>query len=213
VADPGIPSSQIPPGEDWLVRRVADLERAVREMRAADILGTAGLTATPNKLTVAGELDVNGPMAVTGTLSLPAGIINNDALINPVVPVGLGVSGAAFTVNATVAVKATLNLVVPAGVSSANILAVSNASVINGSATADYITVRTIINGSGGGGAVQLASPGFMCSAGSSAQRPMSGLTSGQVIPIAVQVWATSNSWGSSGANVANVDVIALFFR
>jgi len=32
MANPGVSGSQAPAGEDWLVRRVADLERVVREL-------------------------------------------------------------------------------------------------------------------------------------------------------------------------------------
>jgi len=90
MADPGILSSQIPPGEDHVMRRIADLERAVREMRAADILGTAGLTAAPNLLTVNGALVVDGSETVNGPLA-----VHDTAAFDGATTIGgtLGVTG------------------------------------------------------------------------------------------------------------------------
>ena len=143
MADPGILSSQIPAGEDHVMRRIADLERAVREMRAADILRTAGLIAAPNLLTVTGGLvvdgseTVNGPLAVhgtatfdgdttiggnaaiTGTLSLPAGIIDNAALANPIQVQSIYLDVSNFVVTTSYVSLASATITVPAGFTSA----------------------------------------------------------------------------------------------
>lgn len=57
MAIPGTPGASVPPGEDWLVRRVADLERRLNELAAADPLRPAGVRAIPGQIA---SLDYDG---------------------------------------------------------------------------------------------------------------------------------------------------------
>lgn len=212
---PGVPGAGLPPNpfaDDALIRRVQDLERAVRELSAANPLATAGLVPSTNKLTVQGELDVTGPMVVGGTLSLPAGIIGNDALANPVNFGGIGFSSTAFTVTTSSTAVITRTITIPTGFTQAAIIGVSTAGAINGSTSAGYLYIQTVVNG--GGGSVMPAYGGpsggwaFVCA---SAMRTLTGLTPGS-ITVATNLYA-STAWGSNAANIANLDVIALFSR
>ncbi|MGV8973379.1 MAG: hypothetical protein ACOH10_13740 [Rhodoglobus sp.] len=80
-----------------LGERLAALERGAP-------LRSAGISVAPEGMTfdralkVAGDLEVTGHAAIVGTLSLPAGIIDNDALASPVAVAGNSavVNGAAI---------------------------------------------------------------------------------------------------------------------
>lgn len=66
---PGVPGYGLPT-DDVIVRRIQELERAVRELAAANPLATAGLVPRMNGLTVQGELDITGPTTIGGTLGV-----------------------------------------------------------------------------------------------------------------------------------------------
>lgn len=67
---PGVPGANLPPGDDAIIRRIQELERAVRELSAANPLATAGLVPSPNLLTVQGGLTVAGTETVSGNLNV-----------------------------------------------------------------------------------------------------------------------------------------------
>lgn len=52
---PGLPGSQFG-GEDMLIRKIRDLERAVQENAAANVLATAGIGVIPNGILVNGQM-------------------------------------------------------------------------------------------------------------------------------------------------------------
>jgi hypothetical protein len=121
---PGVPGSNLPAGEDHVMRRLADIERRMREMQAADILKPAGLQARPNGMTVFGELDVSGPMAVTGpaTIGGTLGVTGPTTISNTLATTGattiggtLGVTGVT-TLGATTGVTGALNVSGPMAV-------------------------------------------------------------------------------------------------
>ena len=110
--NPAVPGANLPAGEDHVMRRLADIERAIREMRAADILKTAGLIAAPNLLTVAGGLVVNGSETVNGPLA-----VHGTAAFDGATTIGgtLGVTGpttlgGATTVSGNTTVSGTLGV-------------------------------------------------------------------------------------------------------
>lgn len=92
------PGQFAPRGEDEWVRRVQDLEARLQRIEAANVFGLTGITPKDGGTDLDGFVNINGPLAVTGnadftgnvhiggTLDLPAGIINNDALSDPIVP-------------------------------------------------------------------------------------------------------------------------------
>jgi hypothetical protein len=121
---PGVPGSNLPAGEDHVMRRLADIERRMREMQAADILKPAGLQARPNGMTVFGELDVSGPLAVTGpaTIGGTLGVTGPTTISNTLATTGattiggtLGVTGTT-TLGATTGVTGALNVSGPMAV-------------------------------------------------------------------------------------------------
>lgn len=54
-------------GEDWLVRKVADLEQKVQQIAGANVFGTTGITPQNGGTNFEGFVNVDGPMSVTGT--------------------------------------------------------------------------------------------------------------------------------------------------
>jgi hypothetical protein len=112
---PGVPGSNLPAGEDHIMRRLADIERRMREMQAADILKPAGLFARPNGMTVAGELDVSGLLAVTGPATIGGTLATTGATT---IGGTLGVTGPA-TIGGTLNVTGTTTLGATTGVTGA----------------------------------------------------------------------------------------------
>ncbi|WP_307087819.1 hypothetical protein [Arthrobacter sp. B2I5] len=105
----------MPAGEDWIARQFTDIKRQIRELAAANPFGPMGISPQKGGMVVEGYQTVNGPMTITGSLDLPAGSVQNDALANPVQidTASNGIDGELIDTTATV--RATLTLTVPAG--------------------------------------------------------------------------------------------------
>jgi hypothetical protein len=108
---PGMPGSQVANDGD-LMRMIQDLQRDMRELKAQDLLATAGISAQPNGITVGGSETVNGPLTVNG-----ASAINGAQSVNgPLTIAGsVGVSGplnvtgtASFTGDTTIGGNASI---------------------------------------------------------------------------------------------------------
>lgn len=141
MINPGSVAGQMPPGDDALIRMIQDLQRDVRELKAQDVLRTAGLIAAPNQLTVQGELDVTGPMVVGGTLSLPAGIIDNAALAHPLY-VAFGTNSQSnFAVGTSFGDVAVAPVTIPAGFNSAVVMVFGKVMVYN-AASASWLYIE-----------------------------------------------------------------------
>jgi len=168
-------------------------------------LARSGMSVTAeDEVTVDGDFVVDGTLNVTGaaviggTLSLPAGIINNDALAQPVVPDAANVDTSGFSLTAAFAEKLGVDIVVPAGCSRAlfNVavwMQAYNANTTGGSdgTGSDYIYVYAKIGGTAGrynadgvsgNGGTKTTSAGLALSA--------SGLTPGGTVRL--------GAWGSS---------------
>ena len=197
MAAPGLPGSQVPAGEDWLVRRVADLERAVRELAAANQLATAGITTTPTGI------------AISGTLSLPAGIIDNASLASPVTAAyATTATATAWNVTTTQATMASTSITVPAGFSSAFVVAWSSVHFQDSAPNSFY--TRAVIaasNGSEMGGLANTNMSGVAMHATS-----LTGLSGGGTISLASQVRAGFASTVTAG-RIAQVGGFGIFFR
>lgn len=105
-------------------------------------LGVTGVTTLDADTTVSGSLNVTGPMAVTGTLSLPAGIINNDALAHPVMFTGTWNDLSNFAIPTTPTEVIVASLTIPAGFTSMAFTVIGTAQVGNTSASAQFIYLQ-----------------------------------------------------------------------
>lgn len=120
-----------------------------------DVTGTFGVTGTttlggPTTISgntgVSGSLNVTGPMTVGGTLSLPAGIIDNDALTSPVEFAEDASNADGFTLTQTVDATITqFAIPVPAGYTRAIVTAFGMIFVYNGTATFTYLRSRVFV--------------------------------------------------------------------
>ncbi len=211
AAQPGLPGSQFP-GEDSLVRRVQELEKAMQQFAAANVLATAGIGVVPNGITVNGSASFTGDVVIGGTLSLPAGIIDNAALTDPVVLSTAGLSQNNFNVPTTDSVYAQATVAIPAGYTRADVICMVVAGAANGSASADFLYVSSSINGVLGGETPQVANSGNYASAAANGIRSLTGLSGGN-ITVGCNVRAGTASWGTNAANFANTNAFIYFRR
>lgn len=149
------------PSQADLVSIIDDLRRRVKIMETAPRLGHSSIGAggllvnkggfitieAPGTLNVGGpatfsdDTTIGGNLAVTGTLSLPGGIIDNDALANPLQPVVDRTRANNFSITTSESVRATLTIPVPAGFSRAVASATAQLTAVNGQAVNDYVLV------------------------------------------------------------------------
>jgi hypothetical protein len=194
MAQPGSPASLMPPGEDWLVRRVQDLERTVAELVAHDVLRAAGVETAPDLMRIIGSLEV------TGDLAVPNGSITNDALANQVT----GDTGTAFasglSLNSAAQDCAAVSVTVPAGFTEARVMAVSALAAGSGIA----VNCRTRIGGSDGG-----MLTGVNGVASSAHSVGLTGLVGGGTITAVTRAASIPNT----ASGMANTTIFAMFFR
>lgn len=206
-------------GEDWVGRELTDIKRQIRELSAANVFGLTGISPKDGGTDFDGFVNVNGPMtingdaAITGALSLPAGIINNDALANPV-QIGTasnGLNNYAITTASTV--RASVVLTVPDGFTEAVVTANPTAMGQNSTATTDYLYVMAVVQGVSGGELYTSAAAGLGVGLAAPFHITLTGLTGDDEIIVSVATRAGFNTWAASTANQANIYATAIFLR
>ncbi|MEV7472217.1 hypothetical protein AB0N33_00705 [Pseudarthrobacter oxydans] len=196
----------------------------MNELRAANVFGLTGIRPKDGgtdldgfvnvngPLTVNGTQVVNGPMTITGTLSLPAGIIGNDALTDPLVISTSGVSQNNFATSTGATAYASATVTIPDGYSRADVQCMVVGGAINSTATGDYLYVASSINGVAGGETPQAAAAsGGYASAAANGIRSLTGLAGG-TITVACQIRSGGAAWTASTSNFANMNAV-IFFR
>ena len=223
---------QFPANEPNGIRKLLDkikaLELQIKES-TSNLLGTAGIRLTQlgmfidSSLTVGGSLDVTGPMVVGGTLSLPAGIINNAALTSPVIPgvVNFTDTGFAVSLDPSWVNGASTTITVPSGCTQLLATCTASAWALNPNATGgdngvggDYLRCRVSLNGqvseryssyvpgSGGQGSVSSSGSFYVPS-----------LTPGASLSISAQACAAFQAWGSNVTNKATITATLISLR
>jgi hypothetical protein len=225
------PGQFAPNGEDYIVRRIQDVEKSVQQLAAADPYRPMGITPNAGGFTVTGTetvtgalvvngtetvngpLNVNGAMAVTGTLSLPAGIIDNAALANPVAFGQSSTVSTNFALAVTETTFAAGTIPVPAGYTKAQVTIIAVAGALNPNTTSDFLYATALINGvasrqifgyvaaNNGSVEVMTAKVSFL-----------TGLSGGN-IDVAMSLSTQTAAWASSGSNRAFVEASAIFLR
>src|SRR5450756_2083678 len=102
--NPGQPK----PGIAEYAKRIHDNAVEMRD-KFNNLLKNAGIRVEPDLVRF------TGAVRIEGTLDLPAGIIGNDALANPIVPVRFNDRTSGWALAATAEVKASETLTTPAG--------------------------------------------------------------------------------------------------
>lgn len=230
----------MPEDASWIARRFEDLQRQVNELRSArgleaatigeggvNIQGGAlniytadgltllatldgdGLHVTGNEV-VSGELRVTGDTVIEGTLSLPEGIIDNDALANPVASGRYDGTTTGLTLTTTATTLHTGTISVPSGFSTALVMAFVQVGGLNPTGGVDNVRATARIQGVDGDTVIESVSAGFVGHSIAMFTRTVTGLSAGDDVTISVR-GATING-GYSGAT-GRVSAIAVFLR
>jgi hypothetical protein len=211
MPQPGKPN---PRGEDWLVRRLQDLERKLLELRAANPFGPMGISPRPGGMVVEGYQTVNGPMTITGSLDLPPASISDDALANPVQfrTASNGITD--YAIETTSTVRASVTLTVPdGGFSQALVVANATAMGTNSGTDADYLYVSAVVQAVNGGELYASAPAGLGAGLAAPFHTTLTGLTSGQIINVGVATRAGLAAWAAAPANQASIAATAIFLK
>lgn len=210
----GIPT---PLDASALTRRITALENRLKTLEGARTLTAATISSGGLRIVDDGELYVDGlaqfggDMRVSGTLSLPAGIIDNAALASPAAFGRSGGGESSFNVPTAGALVAQISITVPPGYSTAIVMAVGTAAVRNPTTGPAFLYVGAQIGAVTPNLTWGLAPAGGYTNASGSASRLLTGLSGGE-ITIATRVAAQGSAWNNT-TSMANTDAIAIFLR
>jgi hypothetical protein len=243
MAQPGILSSQIPPGEDHVMRALADIRREMRELGPSIMHSIQGivdelvahqatldaqqatLTAQQATLTttVADLATAQATLATTvsGLSAAVADIATNLASLNAVIgqqvaatAVHADSGSTAFAVTTTTTTQASVTVTVPTGYTQALILAEGQASAINNTGGVDTINVDAAVNGVVvGWSAAQDIAPGGLGGATKAAAKRLTGLTGGGTFTLSTRISSNYANWTGTTANSCNIDATVVFLR
>lgn len=237
----GQPGQFQPRGEDWIVRKLQEIERGLTELRAANVFGRTGIMprdggtdfegyvningpldingdGTVNgPLEVNGDSEFNGALSINGPLILQPGSIQNDALTSPTfTDTGYGDS-TGFAVPVGENTVATATIPIPAGYTKATVTGIGAIYLYNSAATQDYGYGRVYVDWPGGasnwGAKIPFALGPNGGSGNSSPNRLVSrsGLSGGN---ITVRLVADSNNGVPAAvSNQATINALVLFTR
>lgn len=205
---PAQPSTAV----DALMNRIKKLEGLVAELTKGSPLRQAGMGVSP------GQVDFDGNVVISGTLSLPAGIIDNDALANPLAFSADSANGDGFAIPLAETTVASRTLLVPAGFTTAVVQGIGSVFGMNTSAALDYLFARVYIDWPGGTAAGrQLITP-LTASNGSGSlsvnrQQVITGLTAGQPVTVRIAVKSSFTGLPAAPQNGASINVMATWAR
>ncbi|MDQ5863196.1 MAG: hypothetical protein M3536_13145 [Actinomycetota bacterium] len=214
---------------------MAEIKSRMQRLEAANVFGLTGIKPKAGGTDLDGFVNVNGPMVVngnetvngpitingaatiTGTLSLPAGIIGNDALTNPIfTSAGYGDANGFEAPNSETTV-ASATIAIPAGYTKATVTGIGAIYLYNSDAAPDFGYGRVYIDWPSGpsnfGAKIPFALGGSGGSGNSSPNRLVekTGLSGGS---ITVRLVADSdNGVPAHAANQATINALIIFTR
>lgn len=198
MASPGIPGSQTPAGLDYLVREIADIKRQLRE------LGPSIAASFQPVIT-----DLQNKQS-----QLDAQLAQINSLLGSVLVYGSNknytIGSATTTTRTNMAVA---SITVPDGFTKALVLAFSDATAMNSTASPDYLYVATAINAYDGGENLAPCQSGFAVTISHSAVTTLTGLTPGGTVQCIVSTRTNAAPWAASGSNLWRVQGAAIFSR
>jgi hypothetical protein len=208
------PGKYAPRGEDWLVRKVQELEQKLQQVSAANPFGVMGIKPQAGGMVVEGYQTVNGPMTIKGSLDLPPASISDAALANPVQfrTASNGIND--YAIDTTSTVRASVTLTVPdGGFSQALVIANATAMGTNSGTAADYLYVSAVVQAVNGGELYASAPAGLGAGLAAPFHTTLTGLTSGQIINVGVATRAGLAAWAAAPANQASIAATAIFLK
>ena len=213
MANPGIPSSQLPPGEDWIPRALKDLQRDIREA-----LPSVARSFKP----VVDRLDAADAAMAANVAAIAANVASiNDLLTRVVGPGVIYGTASNFAITTTDTVFKTITVAVPTGYTTAQITATGRVGVYNQNTTGgsngaggDYVHVQTVIGAYAGMGLAETVL-GINTSAINSAtfSTTLIGLVAGNTFNVSVKAHTDYQTLAASTNNVAEVSGSVLFLR
>lgn len=213
----------MPPDESWIPKKFEDLQRQINELRAARTLeaasiGAGGLTSAnfdgtldpPAAGTAGFGLAGKTGNAIFNNIVLRGGIIGDDALTNPVSPFQF-TNAVSATLTTTQTNFVTATITVPAGFTSASILALGTVEATNPGTGAVNFLCATIIQALSQANSFGQVQPGAAMTFSSHRSAILTGLTGGGTITAKVAGYHDAPAGNWSGQ--AYLDVLGMFFR
>jgi len=185
---------------------------------ATTIGGTLGVTGDA---TFSGDTSIGGNAAITGTLSLPSGIINNDALANPIQVQSIYLDVSNFAVTTSWVSLASSTITVPAGFTSALVTVTGQVGCYNPHTTggsdgvgSDFLLCQPYV-GAVTGNALGAQFPGsnWWGNAVTLLSTVLTGLTGGGTFSVGVQASVDYANMAAFAANEATLSGNILWFR
>lgn len=203
-------------GVQELLARLTKAIRDAEDMRN-NLLKTAGLSVSEAGLTIGSELLVTGNTRIEGTLSLPAGIIDNEALANPITLLSDVASESGLSMPAaTLTDYSEATVVVPAGFNAATALCVTTMVILNDTASTQYITLQSRVTASSGevwgGSQIVAVAAGFQGSLVAIMNRTLGTVAEGTNVTGYARAWASA-AIGVHVDNYVGTEVVVTFFR
>jgi len=189
---PGSIPSMMPAGQDELVRQIKDLRRDLTELGPS-----VARSFQPVLDDLAAQL-----ATLTDLVANMVTVAVNHAWVQN------------FAITTTTTVFASLTFTVPAGYTQALIASVATGMGYNSTANPSNLYVAPRMSGASGGSEVYTSvAPGYGMSLAVPYFDLLTGLTSGQVITISIQMRVDAATWPADPGNVARIDAQATFLR
>ena len=206
VNDAGVPGRNLPASEDHVMRRLADLERAYRELGPSVAKSFAPVIADLTAKQIAIEANL-------------ASI--NDLLTKVVASDIVNTTNTGFAVTTAWSDAAATTITVPTGFTqllatcSAEVFAVNPNTTGGSNGTGgDALDCHVLLNGSTSAGfAWGMSGSNGFTSASSSGSFKFTGLTPGATLQISTQVLALYQALGSNVANKATINATLIWLR
>lgn len=212
MAQPGILSSQIPPGEDHVMRALADIRRELRELGPSIM---HSFQSVVDELAAhQATLDAQQATLTANVADIAANVASiNDLLTQVVKPQNVYFYAQGFAVPTTGTVFASSTVTVPAGFTSAVITVVSRLAAVNSTAAADYLSCVSKVNGIGGASLQVPINPSFTDFNVHALSTVLTGLTGGGTILLEVRGNTANAAWAANAFNSAFMSGMILWFR
>lgn len=183
MAAPGTPGAPAPAGEDFIVKKIADLDRQAREL---------GPSIAKSFQTTVDELN----QAIAQLLVVETGAQSN--------------LGPAITT--TRQALATIPFTVPTGYTKALVQANAVAMAYNNTSAVDYLYCMASVDiGSSGGETYSSAAVGYATSVTAPYYVELTGLTDGETFVVAANARTNTATWGASTANLVTIYASVIF--
>jgi hypothetical protein len=205
MANPGVSGSQIPPGEDFAQRQIADIRRELREL---------GPSIAKSFQPVIDRLDAADVAMAARVADIAANVASINALLTQVVkPQSIYSSASNFALTTTPTTLKTVTVTVPAGFTSAVVTVLARVFAINPNTTGgpagtglDYLFCHPTVAGVSGA-EMPLVATGSQGSAMnvSPLATVLTGLTPGGTFTVTVNASTDYLSWSAYTNNVAEI--------